>query len=127
MSKTYLKSGVEYLPKYNLEPGMNDDLAYEDRAGFCTSIEMLTTGSPQDWNDFSGPEVGNPYDMDPMGEERTMMTFGADSKALGHIGEAATEAGGHQEGAGAATTTGGKSTHLAPQNYNRVGAMKRNG
>ena len=120
-----MKDGTEYLPHFNPEMGMNDDLAYADRAGWNTSVEMLTGGSPHDWTDFSSIEVGNPYDLDAMGEDRSDISY-MDSMAKGHIGGASMESGaGMQENAGAAMTTGGKSTHLAPQNYNSVGKMKK--
>ena len=124
-----MKDGTEYLPEYNWTPGMNDDLAYADRAGWETSVAMLTGGVPQDWDMFGGPEVGNQYDLDPMSEARTMTTFSeSDPKALDHIGMAAAEgATGMQENAAYVTLTGpgGKKSATAPQNYTNVGRMKK--
>jgi hypothetical protein len=116
---TKLKSGVDYLNRRNWAPGMNDDLAYADRAGFNTSVEMLTTGSPQDWTDFGTPDVGNPYDLDGMGEARSNRTFSVEEpKADGFIGMLPTESVGEQEGT--VTTVSGKRANLSsPQTYSR--------
>ena len=124
-----LKAGTDYLPGYNWEIGMNDDLAYSDRAGWTTSVEMLTTGSPRDWDMFGGLEVGNNYDLDPMGEERHLATFSpSDPKAMGMIGKAGMEGGaGMQDNASYVTTTGGKKMAEGPQNYNSVGMSKKGG
>lgn len=119
----HLKSGADYLDAYNWEPGMNDDLAYADRAGYQTSVEMLTTGRPEDWSMFGGPEVGNQYDLDPMGEERSMTTFShGDPSAHGHIGVAGAE--GAVSPQSTETTTGGKRVASAPQNYSRGNKLK---
>ncbi len=121
-----LQDGTQYIVHYDWEPGMNDDVMMSDRAGFTTSVEMLTTGRPEDWGVFGGPEVGNQYDLDPMGEERGMTTFSRENpQAKGMIGMMATEGGG-MDGGVKATTVGGKSTDLAPQTYNRIG-MKSKG
>jgi len=127
MADFKLKSGVDYLPDYNWEIGMNDDLAYSDRAGWTTSVEMLTTGSAHEWDMFGGLEVGNQYDLDAMGEERQHTTFSqGDPKAAGHIGGASMEAGaGMQDNANYVTTTGGKKMATGPQNYNAVGMSKK--
>lgn len=123
-----LKDGTDYLEHYNWEPGMNDDLAYADRAGWQTSVAMLTGGCSEEYDLFGGPEVGNQYDLDPMGEERGMTTFSRDTpEAMDHIGMAGEEHGdGMQEGE--VTTTGGKRVNLtSPQTYNRIAANKKNG
>ncbi len=126
MADLKLKSGTEYLPAYNWEPGMNDDVMLSDRAGYTTSVEMLTGGAPHEWDMFGGPEVGNQYDLDPMGEERGMTTFSMDDpKANGHIGMMAAEGGASRDGGSPAMTVGGKSTDLAPQTYNRVGLKQK--
>ena len=122
-----MKDGSEYLPKYNWEIGMNDDLAYSDRAGWQTSTEMLTGGKPMDWLELSGLEVGpDPYENDPMGEDRTMMTFSTGvPNATGKIGLMGAEGGASMQ-AGASTTSGGKSVNLStPQTYNKIDANKR--
>lgn len=122
-----LKSGVDYLPDYNWEIGMNDDLAYADRAGWETSVEMITGGSPHDWDMFGGLEVGGNYELDPMGEDRHMATFSqGDPKAMGRIGMASAEVGaGMQDNASYMTTTGGKKIAMGPQNYNSVGMSEK--
>jgi len=53
------------------EPGMDESQAQMDREGFTTSVEMITGGVKKMVGDMSGPEVGNQYDLDPLGEERT--------------------------------------------------------
>lgn len=128
MADFKMKDGTQYLPKYNWEMGMNDDLCYEDRAGWETSMEMLTGGVAHEMFDYGSLEVGGQYELDPMGEERSHTTFSqGDPRAMGHIGMAAMEGGaGMQDGADYMTTTGGKRVAMAPQNYNSVG-MKRKG
>ncbi len=119
-----LKDGTEYLPKYNHEPGMNDEVAHSDRAGWQTSVAMLTGGVTMDFGDLGSLEVGGAYDLDPMGEERTMTTFSeSDPRALGLIGQARTESAGMQ---GTQTTVGGKRVNLSsPQTYNTVDQAKK--
>jgi len=121
-----LKDGTEYLHKYNWETGMNDDLAYSDRAGWQTSVAMLTGGQPMDWDELGALEVGNQYDLDPMGEDRGKTTF-SDSvpSAKGMIGMMATESSGMQA---TDRTVGGKNVNLeTPQTYNKIDANKKNG
>lgn len=123
---TKLKDGTMYLPKYNWTPGMNDDLAYADRAGYNTSIEMLTSGSPHDWTDFGALEVGpSGYEMDPMGEDREKMTFTeGGSKAMGMIGMAGTESSSQQPTQ--KMVGDGKSVDIEdPQTYNNIAGVKR--
>jgi hypothetical protein len=116
-----MTSGDKYLPAYNWEPGMNDEVAYADRVTYATSVEMLTTGVAEDWGHFGSLEVGNPYDMDPMGEDRSLMTFPA-SDAKGMIGKMATASAGPQN---TQTTVGGKSVASTPQTYNKVAVNKQ--
>lgn len=130
--KFAMKDGTEYLPKYTWTEGMNDDLAYSDRAGWTTSMEMLTGGVAHDWTDFGSLEVGNQYDLDAMGEERSMTTFaeGDGPMAKSHIGMMSMEDGaGMQDNANYSTLSGpgGKKVAMAPQNYNNVGKMSKNG
>lgn len=63
----------------NLNPGMNDEQAQRDRNGWETTADIVR-GVPQMMHfcDQSGPEVGNPYDTDPMGEEYGAVTFGTE-------------------------------------------------
>lgn len=120
-----LKDGTEYLPRYNWGLGMNDDLAYADRAGWQTSVAMLTGGQPMDWDDLGALEVGNQYDLDPMGEDRGMTTFSDDvPRAMGHVGMMTAEGGAPMQAAD--TEVSGKRVNLStPQTYNSVGAMKK--
>lgn len=123
--KFALKSGVDYLPHYNWEPGMNDDLAQSDRAGWTTSEAMLTGGQTMDWGALGSLEVGNCYDLDPMGEERKDTTFSHDDpSASGHIGIMGAEgAPGMQP---TQTTSGGKSVDISsPQTYNKIDAYPK--
>jgi hypothetical protein len=125
--KFNLKSGTEYLPKYNWELGMNDDLAYSDRAGWTTSTEMLCGGVGMEWDDLGALEVGNQYDLDPMSEERGKTTFSDGvPTAMGHIGIMAAEgAPGMQM---TERTVGGKNVDLSsPQTYNKIDANKYKG
>ncbi len=127
MGKFNLKDGTSYLPKYNWELGMNDDLAYSDRAGFTTSVEMLCGGKGMEWDDLGSLEVGNQYDLDPMSEERSKTTFSDGvPMAMGHIGLMAAEgAPGMQM---TESTVGGKSVNLKdPQTYNSIAANKYKG
>jgi hypothetical protein len=52
------------------EPGMDEAQAQMDRQGFRTSVEMITGGVRKMVGEGTGPEVGNQYDVDPLGEER---------------------------------------------------------
>jgi len=59
-----------------LTPGMNPGQMESDRKkGWHTTPNMLTEGEHHDLFDGGGPEVGNPYDIDPMGEEYHDVTF----------------------------------------------------
>jgi hypothetical protein len=122
-----MKDGTEYLPKYNWEIGMNDELQNADRAGWQTSVEMLTGGKPMEWDDLGGLEVGpTSYEHDPMGEDRTMMTFSSgEPRAVGKIGMMEMESSAPMQ-EGATRTSGGKSVNLStPQTYNKIDAYKK--
>lgn len=114
-------SGADVLPKYNWGLGMNDEMMESDRGGFVTSVEMVTGGQAFDWYCFGGLEVGNPYDMDPMGEVRDNQTFsgGDGPQALGSIGGASTGSAGSQDGGGVVDMGGGKTARQAPQTYTK--------
>lgn len=59
------------------EPGMDEGQAQKDRGGFRTTVENLTGGTTGMVGDGAGPEVGNPYSNDPLGEERDdNLTYG---------------------------------------------------
>jgi hypothetical protein len=60
----------------NIEPGMDDPQAAADRKGYQTTVDMVTgKGMVHAANDGGGPEVGNQYDADPMGEEYGAVTY----------------------------------------------------
>lgn len=122
--KQGMQSGADVLPKYNWDLGVNDEMMASDRGGWVTSTEMLTGGVAHDWYCFGGLEVGNQYDLDPMGEERTETTFNSAEdgpQALGSIGMlGAGGAPGSQEGA-LVKTEGGKTMREGPQTYTRYG------
>ena len=64
------------MAERNVEPGMDDPQAAEDRRGWKTTVDMVTgKGLVAAANDGGGPEVGNQYDTDPMGEEYADVTF----------------------------------------------------
>ena len=98
------------------EPGMDDDQAQEDRKGWKIPSGMPTGDNEvRAYSDGGGPEVGNPYDLDPMGEEYHPVTYADSSEAKGQMGS----------GRGGATpseqqprkTADGKKVASAPQNY----------
>jgi hypothetical protein len=118
--KQGMQSGADVLPKYNWGLGMNEEMMDGDRGGWVTSTEMITGGQACEWDAFGGLEVGNQYDMDPMGEERTETTFNSGEygpQALGSVGGASGGSAGKQPGPIA--SDGGKTFNTAPQNYSR--------
>jgi len=93
------------------EPGMDDPQAAADRRGFKTTVQMVTgAGDVVAMNDGGGPEVGNQYDADPMGEEYTAITFPSSEPDWGGAGSVAPAATMER------TTTAGNSVASAPQN-----------
>ena len=64
----------------NLTPGMDKAQIDADRKGFRTTVQNVTGGETMDLGDDSGPEVGNAYGNDPMGEERSNITFVTEDK-----------------------------------------------
>lgn len=115
-------SGADVLPKYNWGLGMNDEMMESDRGGWVTSVEMVTGGQAFDWYCFGGLEVGNPYDMDPMGEVRDNKTFegGDGPQALGPSSMMGSQGGaGSQEGGSVMEVGGGKTMRSAPQTYTK--------
>lgn len=59
-------------------PGMDDSQAQSDRVGWTrTQASVLGPGEPRDYQAMAGPEVGNQYDRDPMGEEYEAVTYTA--------------------------------------------------
>lgn len=60
----------------NQNPGMDEAQAQKDRGGFHIESEMTTGGKSISHDELPhGPEVGNPYDGDPLGEEYEAVTF----------------------------------------------------
>ena len=58
------------------EPAMDPEQAQADRHGYMTTVEMVTgKGRLAMLGDGAGPEVGNAYDEDPLGEEFANITF----------------------------------------------------
>jgi len=120
--KQGVQSGADVLPSYNWGLGMNEEVMDSDRGGWVTSVEMLTGGVAHDWYCFGGLEVGNQYDMDPMGEERDMTTFnGSDDgpQALGNVGMMAAGGGAGKQAGAVVKEVGGKTMREEPQTYTR--------
>ena len=58
------------------EPGMDPEQAQSDRYGYKTSVDMVTgKGRLAALGEGAGPEVGNAYDEDPLGEEFANVTY----------------------------------------------------
>jgi len=67
--------------KTNLNPGMNQTQEEKDRAGFRIDVEMTTGGKSIPCDELpAGPEVGNPYDSDELGEEYGAVTYNGGEK-----------------------------------------------
>lgn len=117
------QSGADVLPKYNWGLGMNDEMMDHDRGGFTTSTEMLTGGVAMEWDCYSNLEVGSPYSMDPMGEERQNATFNTGEygpQPSGSFGSSGAEgAAGKQEGGAVVSAQGGRTMQSAPQTYTK--------
>jgi len=61
-----------------LEPGMDDEQAQTDRHGWRTSVDFVTgKGMLVEAMSAGGPEVGNQFDTDPLGEEYSAITYPA--------------------------------------------------
>ena len=81
---------AEIMDSKKLEPGMDDAQAQADRRGWAIPVTM-----PTGQNEIAavganaGPEVGNQYDVDPMGEEYSAVTY--DGKSSGGVDSAPTE------------------------------------
>jgi hypothetical protein len=60
---------------YKLEPGMDNAQRDADKGSWEVPVEMLTKGRFVPLGDMSGPVVGSPYDVDPLGEDRERITF----------------------------------------------------
>lgn len=112
--------GTEVIPEVDLEVGMNFDQWSRDRAGFRTSMAMVTGGVSAMFGDHAGPEVGENY-PGGMGEDRHEPTYATSNPVYGipnppgSMGpEGAVEPG---KFGGKGATQFGKTTLRAPQNY----------
>lgn len=96
-----------------LEPGMNDEQAQADRHGWRTTVGMVTgQGELEGALECGGPEVGNPYDVDPLGEDYKPVTYPTNiAMPPGKIGGAAPS------GEMPMRSSGGGTVATAPQNY----------
>ena len=57
-------------------PAMDDAQAQMDRVGWTrTQASVLGPGESRDYAAMAGPEVGNQYDADPMGEDYSAVTY----------------------------------------------------
>ena len=120
--KQGMQSGADVLPKYNWGLGMNEEVMDSDRGGWVTSTEMVTGGVAHDWYCFGGLEVGNQYDLDPMGEERTETTFNSSPEgpeALGNVGMMAAAGDAGEQAGAVVREVGGKTVRQEPQTYTR--------
>lgn len=55
--------------------GMNDAQAKKDSGGFSSTVKATLEGEVNMVGDGAGPEVGNNYDADPMGETKSNLTY----------------------------------------------------
>lgn len=98
------------------EPGMDDAQAAADRRGFRTTMEMVTgAGNVVATNDMGGPEVGNQYDADPMGEDYSAITYPSSEPDWGGGAKSAPSAVMER------STTAGNKVASAPQNRTTFG------
>lgn len=115
-------AGTDTIPVRDLEVGINFDQWARDRAGFRTSVEMVTGGVSAMFGEHSGPEVGENYGGG-LAEDRHEVTFRTDNDAAGASlpappGRMGLEGAVSPGSDGKKSSTGfGKSTLRAPQNY----------
>jgi len=72
-------AGVKQAPvigtDYNEKPGMDRKQRHQDSQHWEVPPEMMFKGVFQNLTDIPyGPQVGSPYDVDPLGENREMIT-----------------------------------------------------
>jgi hypothetical protein len=106
---------------HNLTPGMDHEMQREDAVGYSTDMEMLTGGVLADAMACGGPEVGNPRDRDPMGEEYNPLTWDASmGMPTGSIGGGQMAGDGGSEGdRGVESTKQGGNMAMSPQVYSK--------
>jgi len=81
----------------NLFPGMNDEEAQKDRAGYHTTVEMVTGGVMDEAFNGGGVEVGNCYDEDALGEEYSNVSYGSgQGMPKGAVGKGGKAVGGNK-------------------------------
>ena len=66
---------AKYIEMWDEDPNGHQAQAQADRKGWKTTTTMVTGGEQQDALALAGPEVGNPYDEDEMGENRGRVTY----------------------------------------------------
>ena len=64
----------------NIQRGMDNAQRDADSKAWKVDPAMFFGGVFEPPTRHSGPVVGNPYDADPMGEEREMITYPAGTK-----------------------------------------------
>jgi len=81
----------DFLGEDQFDPASDAEMkqAHSDRVTFAVPVSMLTGGELHDMGKGVGPVVGTPYDDDPMGEERTMVTY-KDKSRMGSRGDGAS-------------------------------------
>ena len=58
-----------------IQPGMDTPIRNRDSGTWPVESDLFFSGRFVELGTNSGPEVGNPYDVDEMGEERAMITY----------------------------------------------------
>lgn len=100
------------------EPGMDDPQAEKDRAGW-----EIDSGFPVGKNrsahfcDGAGPEVGNPYDYDGLGEEYSAVTYGKEPDYPAGTAKGGSATASEQM---PRRSSGGGTVASAPQNYSKA-------
>ena len=64
-----------FNPEYDQKPGMDDSKRVADSKTWKVTVEDLTAGVFHGLEYRSGPQVGNGYDGDALGEDRTKITY----------------------------------------------------
>ena len=115
------RGNESYGGGHNLTPGMDHEQQRKDAAGYSTSVDMVTGGMLCDAMAGGGPEVGNPRDRDPMGEEYNPLTWdstmGMPTGSIGG-GQMAGDGGNAGDREVESTKQGGDMA-MAPQVYSR--------
>jgi hypothetical protein len=76
-----LKSKADvFSPDYNAQPGMNDEQRKADAITWKVDPKMMFEGELKELGCYEGPQVGNPFSGDAMGEERMKITYAKGGK-----------------------------------------------